>query len=99
MAQSFGASDFVQALDKFLQQNFKRLTVHPTIHDRFNVYKSITVCLPSTPHGNEKVYRIRANPERHNGPWKPATPPHFDTVLVVNDHGEHMKGGLNGRFH
>jgi hypothetical protein len=59
-----------------------RLNIIPNIHDRFDVYKSFTICLPSKPYASNMTYQIRASLAHSNGPRKAATPSHFDTALI-----------------
>ena len=42
----FGAIDFISALSTFLCHNFPGTTVLPSIYDRFNAYKQLTIQTP-----------------------------------------------------
>jgi hypothetical protein len=98
LAQHYGATDFIQALNNFVQQNLPQSTVHPNIHDHFHIYNSIVVHLPSVPHvsDSKRSYRIRATLGHNSNPRKSPTPPHFDTVLVIRDIRKWKEEGLKG---
>jgi hypothetical protein len=98
LTEHFGAADFIQALDLFMQRNLQKVNIHPSNYDRFNVYKSITVRSPVQPHASESVYRIRATLGHANGDRKRPTPSHFDTALIVDDHDRLNERGLKGKF-
>ncbi|KAI0281068.1 hypothetical protein BC826DRAFT_1094230 [Russula brevipes] len=85
LADVYGAPDFIKALYSFMQKNFQRISVAPTVNDRFDVYTAITLHLSATPHASETTYRIRATPGQTNGPRQLPTLSRFDTVLVVED--------------
>jgi len=94
LASRYGAHDFIQALDNFICQNPGNANMRPSVHDRFNLYNSVAVCLPETPYASESTCRIRASPGHANGPRKKPTPPHFDTVLVMNNKEEGFQGNI-----
>ena len=88
----FGALDFVTAFQGFLDKHLPNSRFSASVYDRFNVYKSITFQLPSVPHISDqkqlnKLHACCIIPS--NSLHKPDTPAHFDTTLVVHDHGLH----------
>jgi len=99
LINSYGALDFVSALNDFLKENLPHLGILANAHDRFDVYKTLSVWLPPRPHvGNLKgQYRIRATPAQSSGPQKGRRPQHFDTVLIVEDNDKRKEGGLRGK--
>ncbi|KAI0283817.1 hypothetical protein BC826DRAFT_1093774 [Russula brevipes] len=96
LADVYGAPDFIKALYSFMQKNFQRISVAPTVNDRFDVYTAITLHLSATPHASETTYRIRATPGQTNGLCQLPTLSRFDTVLVVEDGSDWRQSGLIG---
>lgn len=100
LVSAFGAMDFVTAFQGFLNKHIPNSRFSASIHDRFNVYKSIKFLLPSVPHisDQKRLNKLRACciiPS--HSLRKPDKPAHFDTALVVHDHDLHHKmGGLHG---
>ena len=96
----FSALDFVPAFQAFLKKHIPNSRIPASIHDRFNVYKSVTILLPSVAHisDQKQLNMLRACcviPS--HGRRKLDTPAHFDTALVVYDHGLYQEmGGLQG---
>jgi len=95
LKQVYGAVDFLQALRTFLQQRGSKIV--PTADDFFEVYKSFTIHTPSQPHATGIIHRVRARPGYSDGPRKPRSPSHFDTVLVADDNQSRPK--LKGVSH
>ena len=99
---AFGALDFVPAFQAFLNKHIPNAGISASIYDRFNVYKSITILLPDVPHisDHKRLNKLRACCIIPScSPHKPDKPAHFDTALIVRDHGLHQKmGGLHGLF-
>ena len=64
LAFSYGAHDFVSALNIFLQKTFPNSYARSNSHDQFDVYKCATVHQSPQPHtgGSKGEYRIRAVP-------------------------------------
>jgi hypothetical protein len=100
LTSAFGAPDFVPAFQAFLSKHMPNSRIPASIYDRFNVYKSMTIQLPDAPHISDKK---RLNTLRaccvipSPSPRKLDTPAHFDTALVVHDHGLYREmGGLQG---
>lgn len=100
LVSAFGAEDFVPVFQGFLNKHKPNLIFSASISDRFDVYKSIMVILPSIPHiSNQKhMHKLWACciiPSRDVR--KPDTPAHFDTALIIQDQDLHKKlGGLHG---
>jgi hypothetical protein len=100
LVSAFGAQDFVPAFQAFLNKYMPNTTISASIYDRFDVYKSIVVLLPSSPHVSDKkrLNKLRACcaiPSQSLR--KPDTPAHFDTALIVQDHTLYREmGGLHG---
>jgi hypothetical protein len=100
LVSAFGAQDFVHAFQAFLNKHMPNTRISASIHDRFDVYKSVVVLLPSSPHVSEKkrLNKLRACcsiPSR--SVRKPDTPAHFDTALIVQNHTLYREmGGLHG---
>lgn len=96
LAQLYHAPNFIEALRSFLQERVPTNHTLPTVHDRFDVYTTMTIFIPPTRFAHEITYRIRASPGCSRGPRKPAAPPRFDTVLAVENDGVHSIGQLQG---
>ena len=102
LISAFGAVDFVPAFQAFLNKRVPSTRILANIYDRFDVYKYITILLSSVPHVDDKklLNKIRAccGIPSHR-PRKSDIPAHFDTVLIVQDHGLHQEmGGLHGLY-
>jgi hypothetical protein len=99
----FGATHFTQALQTFLKGHFPDAQLQTTSldDDRFDVYSSISLMMPSVPHihDSHRVHKIRVQCNKpSNSPRKADSPPHFDTALIVQDRKLHReKGGLHGK--
>jgi hypothetical protein len=100
LVSAFGAVDFVPAFQAFLNKHMPNARIPASIYDRLNVYKFITVQLPSVPHisDQDRLNKLRACCAiRSPDPRLSDTPAHFDTALVIDDLGLHQEmGGLNG---
>ena len=100
LKSAFSALDFVPAFQAFLNKHISNARISSSIHDRFNVYKSIVVQLPSVTHvsDNKRQDKLRACCTiPSSNPRKSDIPGHFDTVLIVQDRALHReKGGLHG---
>lgn len=96
----FGAEDFVPVFQGFLNKHKPNSIFSASISDRFDVYKSIMVILPSVPHisDQKQMHKLRACciiPSHDI--CKPDTPAHFNTALIVQDQNLHKElGGLHG---
>jgi hypothetical protein len=89
----FGALDFVPTVQTYLGKHMPNTMISASIHDHFNVYKFITIQLPSIPHISDQnqLNKLRTCPR------EPDTPAHFDTVLIVEDLPLHLElGGFKG---
>ncbi|KAH9979692.1 hypothetical protein BJV74DRAFT_879402 [Russula compacta] len=100
LISAFGATTFVSAFQAFLTKHIPSSRIKASPYDRFNVYKFITVLLPSVPYISDQKWlnKLRAScviPSR--SPRKPETPAHFDTALIIQDGKLHREnGGLHG---
>jgi hypothetical protein len=103
---AFGALDFVPACQTFLSKHMPNAGISVSIHDHFNVYKSIMIRLPSVPHISDqnRLNKLRACCALSScsppNPREPDTPAHFDTALIVENLPLHLEaGGLSGWLH
>jgi hypothetical protein len=97
----FGAIDFISALSVFLRHNFPGTTILPSIYDRFNAYKQLTIQTPHNPYLTEhkQTDRIRTFPFVKANGRSPERPPHFDTAVIIEDPGLYKSdGGIAGEF-
>jgi Plavaka transposase len=69
LKNAYGASEFLPALKRFLQENLASETLTPKENDRFDVYKSVRIIQRSQSHVSDCKRRksIFATPERNNG--------------------------------
>jgi len=94
----YGAPDFVPALEIFMRRNLREFT-HPSIHDRFDLYQSVTLNLPGAPHTSETSYKICAKPAQVARGRNPLKPAQFDTVLVIDSEASDLaQAGLKGKY-
>jgi hypothetical protein len=97
---SFGAVDFVSAFQSFLTKHLPNSNIPASQYDRFNIYTTLFIMLPSVPHISDTkcLHKLRACcsiPSK--SARKARTPSHFDTALIIQDHNLHKdKGGLHG---
>ncbi|KAH9974860.1 hypothetical protein BJV74DRAFT_879658 [Russula compacta] len=100
LISAFGATTFVSAFQAFLTKHIPSSRIKASPYDQFNVYKFITVLLPSVPYisDQKRLNKLRAScviPSR--SPRKPKTLAHFDTALIIQDGKLHREnGGLHG---
>ncbi|KAH9979616.1 hypothetical protein BJV74DRAFT_879411 [Russula compacta] len=100
LISAFGATTFVSAFQAFLTKHIPSSRIKASPYDRFNVYKFITVLLPSVPYISDqkrlnKLWASCVIPSW--SPQKPETPAHFDTALIIQDGKLHREnGGLHG---
>ncbi|KAJ7184817.1 Zn-finger domain-containing protein [Mycena filopes] len=95
----YGAVDFVTAFTSFINKYFPRCSVIPNRHDRFAVYKQLSLRLPRNRYVADKVRvcRLRATPAIRAKGRSPGSPAHFDTALVVEDPSTYSpSAGLKG---
>ncbi|KAJ6617454.1 hypothetical protein B0H10DRAFT_2218608 [Mycena sp. CBHHK59/15] len=80
-----GTVDLIPALTLFLRTYFPRCTIVPSPHDRFAVYKQLSVKLSRNRFLVDKPRscHIRASPAILSKGRASGMPAHFDTVLVV----------------
>lgn len=84
----FAADDFTPALQTYLDKHKPQCELPASQNDRFDVYNSISILLPSRAHVSDtkRVNKIRAHPRiPSNNPRKAGKAPTADTVLVVED--------------
>jgi len=101
LAAEYGATEFIPALEIFLKDHMPTNPLKPSTFDRFDLFKSISILLPSKPHVSDAKRRItiHATSQHSNGPRKPPTPARFDTALIIEDiDAYHEEGGLAGAF-
>jgi hypothetical protein len=92
LISAFGATTFVSAFQLFLSKHIPSSRIQASPYDRFNVYKSIEVLLPSVPHisDQKRLNKLRVCCEiPSRNPRKPKTPAHFDTALIIQDGNLH----------
>ena len=92
-----GCYDIVTAVATYLHQNIPTCEVTPTNADLVDVYKRISMSLPSPQQLTEDTQQdvIRATPSIPSSQTKPGEPEHFDTVLV-HDSPDAEDIGLTG---
>ena len=95
LKHAYGASKFLLALKKFLQENFASTTLIPNEHDCFDVYKSVRITQHSQSYVSDGKHHktIFATPEHSNGSRKKPSPACFDTVLVIEEMDLHCREG------
>lgn len=105
VVSEYQATNFVSDVCTYLKKACPTLPVQkmPTVLDRFDVFRQMTIYLPGTREtGNQEVTdRVKcavATPPRPGSSSKPAR---FDTVLVAKpDLNEHTAGtSLQGKYH
>jgi hypothetical protein len=102
LTTKFGALDFIPALSTFLRTYPHLHNITPSEHDRFDLFKQITITLPSNRYLADSIWRvnrIRTAPAIEARGRIQAKAAQFDTALVVEDldaYREH--GGLNGKY-
>ncbi|KAG1867213.1 hypothetical protein DFJ58DRAFT_714448 [Suillus subalutaceus] len=81
---SHGATNFLTALQSFIQKNLPGCTVVPGVQDRFDVYWQVVVVMPPDLRVGDTPTRrrIRATPERLSSGCKPGCPARFDMGLI-----------------
>jgi hypothetical protein len=104
LRSAFGSVDFVPALQAFLNKHIPHARIPASNYDLFNVYKFITIQLPSVPHisDQDRLNKLRAccAISSLDDIRKPDTPACFDTALIVEDRHLHQEmGGLNGWYY
>jgi hypothetical protein len=96
------AVDFIPAFASFIKKYFPRSGITPNRHDRFAVYKQLSIRMPRNRYIADKIRtcRIRATPATRAKGRAPGSPEHFDTALVVEDPGHYSpSSGLEGQSH
>ena len=93
LEQAYGASEFLPTLQIFIQGKSTSHALLPNKFNHYNVYNTVHLMFPSKPHVSDCKHQknIHTTPEHRNGPWKPLSPAHFDTALVIDLH--HKEGG------
>jgi hypothetical protein len=93
------AVDFIPAFTLFIKKYFPHSGVTPNRHDRFAVYKQLSIQLPRNRYIVDKLCtcRIRATPPTLAKSRSPGTPAHFDTALIVEEPEQcHSSSGFQG---
>jgi hypothetical protein len=101
LINNFGTVNFLSALSGFLRQLLPGITITPSIHDRFDTFKQITINLPKNRYlsDQKRTDRVRTLPAVKATGRASAKPAHFDTALVVEDaHLFKSEGGIAGNF-
>ncbi|KAJ7749355.1 hypothetical protein B0H14DRAFT_3096936 [Mycena olivaceomarginata] len=82
-----GASDFIPAFTRFIRRDMPRCGILPNRHDRFAVFKQITIHLAKNRYlsATPRKARICATPPILARGRSPGTPAHFDTALIIED--------------
>jgi hypothetical protein len=100
ITSAYGATEFLPALQRFLENHLPHNTLKPNQFDRFDIYNTISILLPSKPHVSytKCLISVRATTEHSNGPRKPSTPAHFDTAVVIEDEEVYKEGQIAGTW-
>jgi hypothetical protein len=100
LTSAYGATEFLPALQIFLNNHFPHNILKPNQFDHFDIYNSISILLPSKPHVSDtkRLISVRATPEHSNGPRKPPTPAHFDTAVLIEDEEVFEEGQISGMW-
>ncbi|KAG2096657.1 hypothetical protein BD769DRAFT_1631432 [Suillus cothurnatus] len=79
-----GMTDFLPALQSFLQTNLPHNTIVPGPQDRFDIYRQIIIVTPPAFQvGEVPMSRwIRATPVKLASGWKAGSPDRFDMTLI-----------------
>jgi len=96
----YGAPDFLSSLKRFLNSRVPN-ACEPSEFDRFDLYSSISILLPSRTHvdNSKRIVRIRATPHKAREGLQKSRAQQFDTALIVEKSDEHrLLGGLKGEF-
>ncbi|KAF8193585.1 hypothetical protein K438DRAFT_1589234 [Mycena galopus ATCC 62051] len=83
----YGATDFIPAFSRFLEKYVPRSGIKPNRHDRFALFKQISIHLPPNRYlsAAPRKNRIRATPPILARGRAAGTPAHFDTALIIED--------------
>ncbi|KAJ7779638.1 Zn-finger domain-containing protein [Mycena metata] len=83
----YGAVDFIPAFTSFIQKYFPRSSIIPNRHDRFPVYKQLSLQMARNRYisGKVRTRRIRTTPAIRAKGCSPGSPAHFDTALIIED--------------
>ncbi|KAG6835260.1 hypothetical protein H0H93_003352, partial [Arthromyces matolae] len=87
LVNEYGAVDFLLRFNDFLQRHVRRAP-KPSMYDRFDIYKQISVDLPFNRYLNQtenRTHRIRTIRPRPATGRHPAIHAHSDTALVIED--------------
>jgi Plavaka transposase len=100
LKSSFGAVDFMSAFQSFLIKYLPNSKIPASEYDRFNVYTSLIIMLPSVPHVSDlkRLNKLRACCSIPSKSARKAdVASHFDTALIIQDQNLHKEnGGLHG---
>ncbi|KAG1797668.1 hypothetical protein EV424DRAFT_1475057 [Suillus variegatus] len=96
-----GASLFIPALESFICEHAPTIQSHGNLNlqGRIDVYKYITVLLPTHPHvSNSKCFfKVRASPVvASKDPRKPLVPARFNTALFIEERALYNGKGISG---
>ncbi|KAF8197216.1 hypothetical protein K438DRAFT_1585219 [Mycena galopus ATCC 62051] len=95
----YGAADFIPAFTRFLSKYMPRSGIIPNRHDRFALFKQISIHLPQNRYlsAAPRKGRIRATPPILARGRAAGTPAHFDTALVIEDPQSYrLSSGIHG---
>jgi len=105
LVMRYGAFDFVDSLNAFLDSHVPGST-HASEFDRFDLFSSISLLLPSRPHfsNSKRITRIRCNPADRREGTRKGRRQHFDTALLIDTEngdsaGYRRLGGVRGMHH
>ncbi|KAG0691741.1 Zn-finger domain-containing protein [Suillus ampliporus] len=94
LVHAHGATDFLPALQSFLDMNLPDNTLIPGDHDRFDIYCQVVVVTPPAFQVSEvpMCRRVRATPEKLASGRKPGIPARFDMALIsVGPRTSHLR--------
>ena len=100
ITSAYGTTEFLPALQTFLNDHLPHNTLKPNQFDRFDIYNTISILLPSKPHisDTKHLISVRATAKHSNGLQKPSTLACFDTVVVVEDEEVYEEGQIAGTW-
>ncbi|KAJ7784986.1 hypothetical protein DFH07DRAFT_948066 [Mycena maculata] len=83
----YGASNFISAFTLFIKKCFPCCTITPNRHDRFALYKQLSLRMPRNRYIADRLRTccIRTTPATLAKGRAPGAPAHFDTALIVED--------------
>ncbi|KAJ6510911.1 Zn-finger domain-containing protein [Mycena sanguinolenta] len=94
-----GTTDFIPAFTRFVKKYLPRAGITPNRHDRFAVFKQLTINLPKNRYLADvpRKSRIRATPPTRARGRAAGAPAHFDTALIIEDPDNYQpSSGIQG---